>query len=314
MLSYFLAISTFAAIYALLALALNLMWGMTGMVNLGILGYYALGGYASALLTLRLGLPVPLAMIAATLTAAAFGAATCVGIVRLSDDYLAIVTLGFAEIMRIVAENEIALTNGTDGIGQIPHPPLLVEGRAFDVLYLILCLAVVAAAFLIMERIRLAPMGRVLRAIRNDAMVAATAGKNVFHFQVVALAIGSGLIGLAGALYGHYVTYLSPEIFQPQLLIYVFFALVLGGRGNNWGALIGTVAVVALVEGTRFVAQVVPGLNAVQVGALRAIVIGAGFILVLKLRPQGLLPEPRRLYPAPKTPAEEDGTGTGTTI
>ena len=72
--------------------------------------------------------------------------------------------------------------------------------------------------------------------------------------------------------------------------------------------------VVALVEGTRFVAQVVPGLNAVQVGALRAIVIGAGFILVLKLRPQGLLPEPRRLYPAPKTPAEQDGTGTGTTI
>jgi ABC-type branched-subunit amino acid transport system permease subunit len=238
-------------------------------------------------------------MLAATAIAAAFGAATCVGIVKLSDDYLAIVTLGFAEIMRVIAENEIALTNGTDGIGQIPHPPLALEGRAFDIAFLALCLAAVLVAFLAMERIRLSPMGRVLRAIRNDPMVAATAGKNVFRFQVIALSIGSGLIGFAGALYGHYVTYLSPEIFQPQLLIYVFFALVLGGRGNNRGALIGTVAVVLLVEGTRFAAQAVPALNAVQVGALRAIVIGAGFIFVLKLRPQGLLPEPRRVYPPP---------------
>lgn len=299
MLSYVLAISTFAAIYALLALGLNLMWGMTGMVNLGILGYYALGAYLSALITVSAGYPVAVGVIVATVVAAGFGAATCIGIIKLRDDYLAIVTLGFAEIMRVIAENEIGLTNGTDGIGQIPRPALVGTGNTFDLAYLALCLVFVALAFIAVELIRTAPLGRVLRAIREDPMVAATSGKNVVRFQVMVLALGGGIMGLAGSLYVHYVTYVSPEIFQPQLLIYVFFALILGGRGNNWGAVIGTAIVVILVEGTRFVAQMIPGLDAVQVSAVRAMIIGVGFIVVLQLRPEGLFPEPKRIYRDP---------------
>jgi branched-chain amino acid transport system permease protein len=302
MTAYVLAISTFAAIYALLALGLNLMWGMAGMVNLGILGYYALGAYCSALLTVSAGYPVYVGVIVGTMVAAAFGAATCVGIIKLRDDYLAIVTLGFAEIMRVVAENEIAWTNGTDGIGQIPRPNLLATSSGtFDFLYLGLCLLFVALVLLAAELIRTAPLGRVLRAIREDPMVAATAGKNVVRFQVLALTLGGGIMGLAGSLYVHYVTYVSPEIFQPQPLIYVFFALILGGRGNNWGALIGTALVVILVEGTRFVAQLIPGLDSVQVSAARALIIGVGFIIVLQLRPEGLFPEPKRVYRDPGT-------------
>lgn len=134
-------------------------------------------------------------------------------------------------------------------------------------------------------------------------MVAATAGKNVVRFQAMVLTIGGGIMGLAGALYVHYVTYVSPEIFQPQLLIYVFFALILGGRGNNRGALIGTVLVVMLVEGTRFLAQMIPALSAVQISAVRALIIGVGFIVVLQLRPEGLFPEPKRTYRKPEKPA-----------
>jgi branched-chain amino acid transport system permease protein len=297
MLSYLLAMSTFAAIYALLALGLNLMWGLTGMVNLGILGYYALGAYVSALITVDLGYPVAVGIIAGTLLAAAFGAGTSVGIIKLRDDYLAIVTLGFAEMMRVVAENELSLTNGTDGIGQIPRPAWFGSAGTFDVNYLLFCLFFVALAFGVAELIRTAPLGRVLRAIREDPMVAATAGKNVVRFQALVLALGGGVMGLAGTLYVHYVTYVSPEIFQPQLLIYIFFALILGGRGNNWGALIGTVVVVALIEGTRFAAQMIPSLSAVQVSAVRALIIGVGFIIVLQLRPEGLFPEPKRTHP-----------------
>jgi branched-chain amino acid transport system permease protein len=304
MLSYLLVISTFTAIYALLALGLNLMWGMAGMVNLGILGYYALGGYVSALITVHLGYPIAVGMIAGTLAAAAFGAASCIGIVKLRDDYLAIVTLGFAEIMRVASENEISITNGTDGIGQIPRPAFFGTETVFNISYLGFCILAVVVVLLGMELIRTAPLGRVLRAIREDATVARTAGKDILRFQVLALTLGGGLMGFAGCLYVHYITYLSPEIFQPQLLIYVFFALILGGRGNNWGALVGTVLVMILVEGTRFVAQAVPGLTAVQVGALRALIIGVGLVVVMQWKPQGLFPEKKRSYRQPQSSGE----------
>jgi branched-chain amino acid transport system permease protein len=298
-LSYLVALLTFGAIYALMALSLNLMWGIAGMVNLGILGYYALGGYVSALVTLRLGLPVPLGMALGAMTSAIFGAATCIGLVKLRGDYLAIVTLGFAEVMRNVAENELWLTNGTDGLIQVPKPAFGLSGQMLNVAYLGLCASILVLCFIAMELVRTAPFGRALRAIRADPLVAATAGKNVFAFQIKVLAVGGLILGLAGALYAHYLTYISPEVFQPQLLIYVFLALILGGRGNNLGALLGTFLVVFLVEGTRFLAGVIPFLSAVQLGAIRAMVIGVGFIVVLQKRPEGLLPEPRRTYPNP---------------
>jgi branched-chain amino acid transport system permease protein len=241
-------------------------------------------------------------MLLGTLVAALFGAATCIGIVRLRDDYLAIVTLGFAEVMRLFAENEIWLTNGTDGIGQIARPAFGLSGLSFNLAYLAFSLAAVAVVFIGMELVRTSPHGRVLRAIREDPMVAATAGKYVFSFQVRALAVGGGIMGFAGALYAHYLSYISPEIFQPQVLIYVFLALILGGRGNNWGAVIGTFIVVFVVEGTRFLAGMLPMLTAVQTGALRALIIGIGFIVVLQTRPRGLFPErpPRYRDPAAK--------------
>lgn len=301
MLTYIVVVLTFGSIYALLALGLNLMWGMTGMVNLGILGYYAIGGYVSALLTVKLGFPIAAGVVIGTLAATLLGAATCVGIVKLRDDYLAIATLGFAQVMSLIAQNEIWLTNGTDGIGQIPRFAWNLQGDAFNIAYLALCLVVLAVVFLGMERLRRSPFGRTLRAIRDDAMVASTAGKHVFGFQMKALALGGGIMGLAGALYAHYIGFISPEIFQPQLLIYIFLSLILGGRGNNWGAVVGALFVILIVEGTRFVAQLAPSLSAVQVGALRQIIIGAGFILVLQKRPHGLFREPLRRYRQPRS-------------
>ncbi len=165
------------------------------MVNLGILGYYALGGYVSALVTVDLGYPLVVGVIIGTVAAAVFGAATCVGIVKLRDDYLAIVTLGFAEMMRVVAENEVGLTNGTDGIGQIPRPSLFGSGMVFNISYLAMCLLAVAIVVTGMELIRTAPLGRALRAIREDTMVAGTAGKNVLRFQILALTLGGGVMG-----------------------------------------------------------------------------------------------------------------------
>ncbi|MCO5091323.1 branched-chain amino acid ABC transporter permease [Bosea sp. (in: a-proteobacteria)] len=296
MLNYLTAAGTFAGIYALIALGLNIIWGMTGMVNLGVIGYYAFGAYASAILSLELGIPVPLSALIAVLITAGVGAATTLGVVRVKDDYLAIVTLGFAETVRLVAENEVWLTNGTDGLAQIPQPGLDVLGPAFGYCYFAFVLLTVCAALFLLERLRGAPFGRVLRAIRDDAPVVAAAGKNVVQFQMVALAIGAGLMGLSGAIYAHYIGFVSPDTFGTQRLIYIFFAISLGGKGNNFGVVLGTFLLVLFDESARFAISSLPGLSAVQIGAGRQFIIGVCFLLVLRFRPRGVLPEARPAY------------------
>jgi len=299
MLSYLTAMATFAGIYALLALGLNMIWGFAGMVNLGIVGYYAVGAYASAILTVYLGLPIWLGFLMAMVMGAATAAATCVGLVRLRDDYLAIVTLGFAEVIRIIAENEIWLTNGTDGISRIPQPLKSTLGDDFNGAYLAFVMIVLVLVLFVVERLSRAPFGRVLRAIREDQQVAATAGKDVLRFKVQAFAVGGLILGLAGAIYGHYTSYIVPDLYQPLLTIYIFLALTAGGRGNNWGAVLGAFVVVFFLESTRFLAEVIPWLGPVQVAATREFLVGFGLLVVLHLRPRGLLPERRPVYRAP---------------
>jgi branched-chain amino acid transport system permease protein len=298
MTNYLIAMATFAAIYAILALGLNVMWGMAGMVNLGIVGFYAFGAYISALLTVKAHAPIALGFAAAMAGTALMAALVTLGIARLRDDYLAIVTLGFAEVVRIVAENEIWLTRGTDGISGIPQPLKSVLGSDFNLVYLLFCLVVLALAWLVVERVRMSPFGRVLRAIREDAQVAAFAGKDVLAFKAKAFAIGGALAGLAGALYAHYTSYIVPEIYVPLLTIYIFLALTAGGIGNNSGAVIGAFVVVFFLESTRFLIGVVPWLAAEQLAALREFLVGLGLLLVLFLRPRGLLPErlPRLMH------------------
>jgi branched-chain amino acid transport system permease protein len=291
MTSYLLAMATFGAIYAVLALALNLMWGMAGMVNLGLVGFYAVGAYASALLTVRLGLPVAVGMIAAMALTSLLAALTTFGLMRLRDDYLAVVTLGFAEVVRTVAENEAWLTRGSDGVSGIPQPLKPVLGSDFNAAYLAFCLTILCALVIVLERTRKSPFGRVLRAIREDAQIAAFAGKDVPAFKVKAFAIGGAIAGLAGALYAHYTSYIVPELFVPLLTIYVFLAVSAGGLGNNFGAVLGAFGVVFLLESMRFLIGVVPWLSAERLAALREFLVGLSFLVVLVFRPRGLLPE-----------------------
>jgi branched-chain amino acid transport system permease protein len=292
MINYLVAMLTFAGLYALMALGLNIVWGMAGMINLGLVGFFALGGYASALLTFKFGAPMAIGLVAAFAFAAGCGSVMALITARLRGDYLAIVTLGFSEVVRIIASNEIWLTNGTDGISGIPGP---FRGRVspqdFNLIYLAIVLAFLAATVLLLQNLRHSPFGRVLRAIRDDDQVAGIAGKWVIAFKVEAFAISAGILGLAGALYGHYTSYIAPDAFVPLITIYIVLALSAGGTGNNYGAVLGAVLIVFFQESTRFVAGWVPGLAAVQVAALREIVISMTLILILRFRPQGILPE-----------------------
>jgi branched-chain amino acid transport system permease protein len=290
--NYLVAMGVFAALYALLALGLNVVWGMTGMINLGLVGFFGLGAYVSALLCRTIGAPIALGVALAALVTAAAGAGMALATARLRGDYLAIITLGFSEVVRLVASNELWLTNGTDGISGIPGPWRgRVSPQVFNVIYLGLVILAVLLVFAVCERIRSSPYGRVLRAIRDDDQVAAAAGKRVIAFKTEAFAVSAAILGLAGALWGHYTSFIAPDVFTPLVTIYVVLALTAGGTGNNVGAIVGAVLVIALLEGTRFASGWLIGLRPVQIAALREALIGVGLLVVLRLRPRGLVPE-----------------------
>jgi branched-chain amino acid transport system permease protein len=302
--NYLVAMLTFAGLYGILALGLNLIWGMAGMINLGLVGFFAVGGYVSALATLQLGVPIPAGVGIAMLASALAGVVMALVTARLRGDYLAIITLGFSEVVRLVASNEIWLTRGTDGISGIPGPWRgRVAPETFNLIYLGIVAAVVALLVLVLERVRTAPYGRVLRAIRDDEQVAAVAGKPVTAFKVQAFAVSSAILGLGGALYGHYTSFVAPDSFTTLVSIYVVLAVTAGGTGTNTGAVLGAALVVFFMESTRFATGWLP-LEPVQVAALREFLIGASLIAVMRFRPDGLVPERIRRVPVPP-PVEE---------
>jgi len=304
--NYLIAMAVSAGIYALMALGVNVMWGFAGMVNLGLVGFFAVGAYTSALLT-KGGVAIALGIVAAGVIASGVGALVSLVTVRLRGDYLAIVKLGFAETIRIVASNAIPLTNGTDGISGIPGPYRgALSPEQFNLLYLAIVAVIVAIAYLGAERLRASPFGRVLRAIRDDEQVASVAGKHVTLFKVKAFALGSAALGIAGALYAHYTSYIAPDIFVPLFTLYIKLALLAGGLGNNRGAIVGAFAVVLLLEGSRFAIPLFHGLTPVQGAAVREFLVAVVLILMLRFRPAGLIPE--RIAPLPVPPSAARAT------
>jgi branched-chain amino acid transport system permease protein len=300
-LSYMVFTLTICGVYALLALSLNLIWGGVGLVNLGLAGFFAVGAYASAIAT-GAGAPVLIGFGAALIVGAVVGLVVTFATLRLRDDYLAIVTLGFAEVIRLIALNERWLTKGSDGISGIRAPLKAELGlQGFSLFYLALVSLIVFLVWLLLRRLDASPYGRAMKAIREDQQLAAFAGKQVLRFKWQAFALSAAIAALAGALYAHFQSYVSPDHFQPLITIYIFLAVTAGGVGRPSGAVLGAYAVVIFLEATRFATELMPGLQPVQLAALREILVGLALILVLHLRPQGLLPE--RIPKAPPSPS-----------
>jgi len=294
---YLVFLAVIGGIYALLAQSVTLAWGMTGLVNLGLAGFFGIGAYASAMLVTWGGVPVPVGLVAAVIAGAVAGLVVTGATLRLRDDYLAIVTLGFAEAVRIIASNEIWLTGGTDGISGIPGGFPRDWGPGFHAAWMVAISALVFLVWFGLRRLSASPWGRALRAIREDQVVAAVAGKPVARMKAEAFAIAAGIAALAGALYGHYGSYIAPELFAPLVTIYVFLAVTAGGNGRASGAVLGGYLLIAFLEGTRFLAALLPGVTALQAAALREASVGVALILLLRLRPQGILPERNQKAP-----------------
>ena len=279
MTDYLIALATIIGIQVLLTLGLTLHYGTTGLVNFGHVAFYALGAYSSALLTLA-GVPFLVAMafgvVLAVLASALVGAAT----LRLREDYFAILTLGFSELLRLLLLNAREVTRGALGIPGIPRPWTHVPGVPDHVAYLGLVLVAVLIAFVLSGVLARSPLGRTLRAIRDDDQAAMALGKDVLRFRLTSLAWGAGLAAVAGSLWAHYVTYVVPDQFTPEITFYTWMAMIIGGPGSMRGAVWGTAILVVVLEGTRFAKDIVPMLDAPRLAALRQIVIGLGLIVM----------------------------------
>lgn len=298
---------------AILALALNFQWGLGGMVNFGLAGFYALGAYSCALLMSKGGFNTFFGALGAmAIVAAVCGLVAFVTLRVTEEDYFAIVTLGVGEILRLVALNEDWLTKGALGLTGIPRPlNALVPANLYPYFMLALSVVLVAACVWVLNRLSRAPFGRVVRAVREDDVVAATLGKNVLWARVRIFAIGGALIGLAGSLHAFYYQYIDPTQFSTIVIAYAFMAVIAGGRGAHLGTVAGAAVVMILLEGSRFAKELIR-LEADQLAAIRIIIVGVGLILLLIYRPHGFLREYRlqaplreaRREPQPQSPKE----------
>ena len=285
--AYLVAVSTMVLIYALLAIGLNLQYGETGLINFGHVAFFALGAYTSSLLALR-GWPLPLSSGAAAAVAALAAVPLGVAALRLREDYLAIVTLGFSETVRIVLQEEKQITNGVQGIPGIPKLFAGLGGTATAWAILLALLLTVAGAAWATHLLKASPFGRLLRAIRDNEAAVIALGKDPARYKIQVFMFGAALAGVAGAFYAHFITFISPEQFVPLVTFYVWMSVILGGVGSLRGALTGTLLLVAFLEGSRFLRDLIPGVAEVQMASVRLAVVGLAIILFVLYRPQGL--------------------------
>lgn len=299
LLGYAAFFGTTALTYAVICLGLNVQWGQTGLFNVGVAGFVAIGAYTSAILTTPagahlggFGLPVAAGWLGAMLAAAGASAAVGAVTLRLRADYLAITTFGVAVAVQLFCLNQQGITGGPFGIGFIPRPfaslaerPALFSLAGFGLSALVTILVYAA-----LERLLRSPWGRVLRGIRDDEAAAASLGKNVAAFRLQAFALGGGVMGLGGAMQAHAIGFIAPDNYLPALTFQVWTMLILGGSGSNAGAILGAVLLWALWSGSgaAVTALFPPDLQA-RAAALQLVAIGVVLSGALVLRPRGLV-------------------------
>ena len=292
-------------LYAILTSALNIQFGYGGIINFGVVAFFMVGAYTAALLTLPppssfeshilgLELPVPVGWLAGIVAALVLVVLVALPVVRLREDFLAIVTIGVAEILRTVANGADGFVNRSQGLIGIPQPlrgltddPDIYRWVEIGVMGAIL-LAVVGIGYAIST----SPWGRVLRSVRDNEQTAVASGKRATLLRLQAFAIGAAVMGLAGAVYAGQLRTIGPEAFHDlNFTFLVWTLLIVGGSGRMLGAVVGALLVGVLWYGVNLVQSYLPQIESQYVLALRQFLIGAIIILFVTFRPQGLIPE-----------------------
>jgi ABC-type branched-subunit amino acid transport system permease subunit len=273
-------------IFSMLSFSLDLQAGSCGLVNFGQVAFLLAGGYATAIVVEN-GLPPWLAMLLAALAGGGFGVLLALTVRDMSGTYWGILSLALAEMVRLIVLNEEWIAGGAGGdtvMARMPHLYALVVGTT-------------VAVYLLMRVLALSPFGRAVRLVREGDRLPQSLGKRVFSLKLKTMFIGGAIAGLAGAYYAMLNKFISPDDGLPVETFLLWAMVILGGRGNPTGVVLGTIVVQTLYVGTRFLTTVVP-ISPETLSALRLVVIGCLITLVMMFRPQGLLPERRRIYGA----------------
>lgn len=310
--AYLISFAIMAGIYAVFCLGLNIQWGYTGLFNIGIAGFFCIGAYVSAMITtpkptglyaeyvhqiFGLNLPFPLGLLGAAVMCGIIAFLIGIPTLKLAEDYLAIATIGIAETVRLIFNNEHWLANGPRGLMGLPQPLSdLVDPRYYNYIYLVIVVIIMIVIYLLIERAIRSPWGRVLRAIREDEISAAMSGKNIFNFKMQSLVFGAMVMGLGGALYAHYTKAISPDVFTPLYGTFIIWVMVIaGGSGNNKGVILGAFVVWAIWIGTRFMTEFLPYTLKARAPYIRYLLIGILLEFILIYKPQGLLGEEKKV-------------------
>ena len=252
------------------------------------------------------GFDLPIA--AGWLGAMLVGAVLSVGLglltLRMRSDYLAITTFGVAVALQLVFQNAESVTGGAFGMAFIPRPFAGLQSQpfAFNLSNLAITALVVLAVYAVLEHLLRSPWGRTLRAVREDEVAAQALGKNPVRIRLQAFALGGAIMALAGAVQAHFIGFIAPGNYLPMMTFQVWAMLIVGGSGNNRGAILGAVLVWAIwaLSGAA-ISEIFPAGQQARAASLQIVIIGVMLCLILLWRPQGILPERR---PTRKEPAE----------
>lgn len=328
--------ATFVAIYAIIVLGLNVQWGYTGVFNFGVMAFFLVGANTAAIITKAPAstqyvryvggfgdkldfipilnsdqwLPFLFGVAGAAVVAGIVAFLVSLPALRLREDYLAISTIGVAELLRRITIEERGLVNGTRGLTGIPRPlddivepgdKLVIFGTSIITLDKLLIFGIAVGTLIIVyvaiERGIRSPWGRVLRALREDELTTAASGKNVFAFKSQGFVVGAMIMGIGGAMYAYNNRAISPDTFTHFFGTFIFWAmLMVGGSGNNKGAILGAFVVWGFWNITlQLQGYPLPTIISSRIFFIRDFLIGSLIVTVLLLRPQGLMPEERRV-------------------
>jgi branched-chain amino acid transport system permease protein len=274
---YYLQVLVFIGIYTILALSLNLLNGYVGLLSIGHAAFYAIGAYASAKLSMELGMPWVMALAGSGAIAGFCGYLVAKPALRLSGIYLTLVTLGFNMILFLVLQNWMSFTNGPLGIMDIPAPSIFGYGVSSRLQYYYLILVLVLLTVMSMHRLMTCRFGRALTAIREDELAAEATGVDTTRYKIQAFVLAAFFAGIAGSFYAHFVKYISPDSFTINESFVLLAMLAFGGQGNLIGPVVGAAALILIPEIFRPLQE------------YRMFVYGGILIVMMLVRRQGLL-------------------------
>lgn len=284
---YFLHIGILICIFLILSISYNLIMGYARLFSLAHGAMFGVGAYASALFAVGTKAGILYSMLVAACVTAAMGAVIGFPALRVKSYYLAVLSLGFQQVVNGLMVNLLDFTGGESGMGGIPRPKIfggLIQSKWEYFLFMFI---IVVLFFVLAKRLTTSPFGRVIKALRDDEEAVRAIGKNVLYFKVAIFMFSGAMAGIAGSLYAHYVTFINPTSFTFIESVFIISMVVFGGTGNLWGSVVGAVILVTVPELTRFIRGFSEGI----VGPLRVVLYGAMLIIMIRFRPQGIIPE-----------------------